>query len=97
LQNSLVIKTYCTQSLVIGGRDARRVARDLHDVIQHDFLLLRDRRLAIVVFESNYQLLVQCYTTQKLCVRLDSIMTTVRDRDHRRDHLMLTSIERQVR
>jgi hypothetical protein len=29
------------------------------------------------VFESSYQLLVQGYPTQKLCVRLDSIMTTV--------------------
>ncbi|HJT28486.1 MAG TPA: hypothetical protein VJ784_13825, partial [Pyrinomonadaceae bacterium] len=67
------------QSLVIGRRDARRVARDLHDVIQHHFLLLGDRRLPVVVFESSNQFLVQCNATQKLCVRLDSIMTAVRD------------------
>ena len=97
LQNSLVIETDCAQPLVIGGRDARRVARDLHDVIEHHFLLLGDRRLAVVVFESGYQLLVQCNPTQKLCVRLDSIMTPVRDRHHRRDHLVLSSVERQVR
>src|ERR1043165_7555991 len=70
-----------------------RGARDLHHVIEHHLLLLGDRRLAVVVLERGYQLLVQRYPTQKLCVRLDSIMTTVGDRHHRRDHLMLSSRE----
>ena len=77
MQNSLVIKTYRSQSRVIGRRDACCVARDLYDVFQHHLLLLGDWRFTVVVFESSYQLLVQGYPTQKLCVRLDSIMTTV--------------------
>ena len=79
LKNSLVIKTYFTQSRVIGRGNACCIARDLHHVIQHHFLLLGDRRFAVVVFESSYQFLIQRYATQKLCVRLDSIMTTVGD------------------
>src|ERR1041384_3747559 len=97
LQNALIIKTGRAQPFMVGGRDARRVARDLHHVIEHHLLLLGDRRLAVVVLERGYQLLVHRYPTQKLCVRLDSIMTTVGDRHHRRDHLMLSSRERQVR
>src|ERR1043165_1939013 len=97
LQNPLIIKTGRAQPRVIGWRDARRVARDLHHVIEHHLLLLGNRRLAVVVLERGHQLLVQRYSPQKLCVRLDSIMTTVGDRHHRRDHLMLSSRERQVR
>src|SRR5689334_22520209 len=79
LQNPLIIKTGGAQPLVIRRRDARSVARDLRHVIEHHFLLLGDRRLAIVVLEYGYQLMVQRDATQKLCVRLDSIMTPVGD------------------
>ena len=82
---------------MIGGRDARRITSHLRYVIEHNSLLLRDRRCAVVLFESSYKLMVQRYPTQKLCVRFDSIETTVRDRYHRRDHLVLSSVERQVR
>jgi len=79
LQNPLIIKTGRAQPLVIGGRDARGIARDLHHVIEHHLLVFRDWRAAVVVFKRGHQLLVQRYPTQKLCVRLDSIMTTVGD------------------
>jgi hypothetical protein len=97
LKNPLVVKTNCPQSLMIDRGNARRVARYLHYIIEHHLLLLGDRRLAVVIFERGYQFLIQRYPTQKLCVRLDSIMATVRDRHHCRNHLMLSPAERQVR
>lgn len=91
LKDSFIVKPGGAQAIVVPRRDARGVARDLHDVIQHYFFLLRDRRRSVVFFQRRYQVLVQSHSTQKLCVRFDSIMTPVGHRDHRRDHLMLPS------
>src|SRR5215469_2943380 len=41
-------------------------------------------------------MLIECHSTQKLCVRFDSIKTPVGDRYHGGDHFVLASSERQL-
>ena len=79
LKDGLVIKTSRSQALVIFRRDARGVVRELQDVFKHFPVLLRDRRSFIIVLQSLCQPLIQSNATQKLCVRFDSIMTTIGD------------------
>ena len=76
--------------------DARGVARQLRHVVEHRALWLGDGRSPIVRLQGADQFFVQCDSTQKLCVRLDSIMATVRDRHDRRDHLVLAARQGQV-
>jgi hypothetical protein len=56
--------------------------------------LLGDGRSSIVRLQGGDQRFIKCHSTQKLCVRFDSIMATVRDRDDRRDHLVLPARQR---
>ena len=52
--------------------------------------------MGVIILEGRDERLVQRDPTQKLCVRLDSIVAAVRDRDDGRYHLMLRARERQV-
>ena len=81
---------------MIVAADLRCVASDLGYVVQHRAIGIREWRLGVVVFERFDQVFIECDATQKLCVRLDSIMTAIQDRDDRRDHLVLLAGERKV-
>jgi len=85
-----------TKPFMIRGRYARGIAGDLYDVIKHGPLLVGDRRGAVVGFERCYQSSIQRDATQKLCVRLDSIMAPIGYGHHRRDHLVLLTTQRQI-
>ena len=73
------------------GRDLRRIARDLLDVLEHDAVLLGDRRRAVVGLQRLDERFIQRDATQKLCVRLQSILAPVGRRDDRGDHLVLAA------
>lgn len=73
--------------------DLRRIARELDDVIAHNKLSLGDRRAFVVLTKLSDEVGIQCYATQKLCVRFHSVKAVVRRRHHRRDHLVLTPLE----
>ncbi len=77
LQNAAVIKTRRAQRFVIVWSGPGRIARDLFNIGQHSTLLIRDRRRPVIRLESANQFLIQSYSTQKLCVRLDSIVAPV--------------------
>ena len=55
------------------------------------------RGSAMVLTQGCNQRLVSGRSTQKLCVRFDSIVAVIDDRNHRGNHLMLSARERQVR
>ena len=97
LQDAAIVEADGAQALVV-ARLRLRVASlvSLHDVVEHHAILLGDRRGSVVVLQGLDQLFIQRDATQKLCVRLDSILAAVGDRDHRRDHLVLAARERQV-
>ena len=97
LQNGAIVKTGRAQLYVIAFGDARGISRQLSDIVKHHALLFGDWRSPIVLLQRFDQLVIQGYATQKLCVRLDSIMTAVRDRDHGGDHLVLPARQRQAR
>ena len=78
-------------------RDPCGIARELRDIIEHCFVLIRNWRGAIVLLQGLYQFFIESDATQKLCVRFDSIVTPVCDRHDSGDHLLLTPAERQVR
>src|SRR5437870_254742 len=46
-----VVEARGAQPLVVGGRDARGVARQLSDVVEHDAFFVRDGRTRVVLFE----------------------------------------------
>ena len=96
LQNAAIVKSYSPKPFVIIRGDPGRVARDLLNIGQHRALLIRDGRRPVVRLERANQFLIQSYPTQKLCVRLDSIMAPVQHRHHRRNHLVLPARKRQV-
>ena len=64
---------------MIGWGDSRGISGHLYDVVEHHPLLLGDGCRTIVRFERGYQRFIECDTTQKLCVRFDSIMTPIGD------------------
>src|SRR3712207_7477430 len=53
-------------------------------------------RLRVVVAQGGDQLIVECDSTQELCVRLYSIVAAVRHRHDGSYHLVLAAGERQV-
>jgi len=97
LQNAFVVKADGAQAFVVGGGDAGRILCYLHDVIQHHTILLPDRGMLVVFLQRSYQLAVKSNATQKLCVRFDSIVAAVGYGNHGCDHLVLLTLQRQVR
>ncbi len=68
----------------------------LHHVIDHHAVLLTDWRAFIIPLQRLNHFSVQCYATQKLCVRLDSIVAAVGDRHHGGNHFVLVAGQRQI-
>ena len=96
LQDAPVVEAGGAQPLVVRRGDARGVAGQLGDEVEHHAVPLVDRRGPVVAPDGLDQPLIQCDPTQKLCVRLDSIVAAVGHRNDRRDHLVLPARERQV-
>src|SRR5918912_1090743 len=92
-----LIKADAAQALMVRLRDAGRVLRQLGHVIKHRSILLRDGRKRVVLFERPDQIFIKSDPTQKLCVRLDSIVAAVDDGHDGRDHLVLPPTEWQIR
>ena len=97
LQDGLIVKAGAAQLLMIILSKPGSVLCQLGYIIEHEQLLLGNRSSPVVLLQGLDQLFVQGDATQKLCVRFDSIMTSVGDRDDCGDHLMLSSGERQIR
>ena len=81
---------------MIRAADLRRVLRQLHHVIQHRSLLLGDGRGLVIPPQGFNQVRIQRYPTQKLCVRFNSIETSIRHGDDGSYHFVLSPGERQV-
>jgi hypothetical protein len=60
-------------------------------VIEHHPLLSRNGSGGVILLQRLHQFLIQCHSTQKLCVRLDSIVAPVGYGHHGGDHLVLSS------
>ena len=97
LENPLVVKPDRAQALVVIARDARGIPRQLHHIVQHGAILIRQGRARVIVLELADEIFVQCDATQKLCVGFDSIMAAIIDRNQRRNHLVLSPCQRQIR
>jgi hypothetical protein len=97
LQDSPVIEAYISQACMVGRGTLRCISRELDDVVKHRAILARNRRLPVVSPQHGDKFFIQTRSTQKLCVRFDSIKAPVRNRDHGCDHLVLAAGERQVR
>jgi hypothetical protein len=76
-RDAAVVEADGAQPRVEGRRDARGVIRDLLDVLQHHPILVRQRHRPEVGRESLDEALIQRDPTQKLCVRLQSILAPV--------------------
>jgi hypothetical protein len=83
------------QLRVIVAADFRRILRELHHKLEHHAILFGYCCAPVVFPQSGHKLVVQRDATQKLCVRLDSIKTPVRNRDDGRDHFVLPPRKRQ--
>jgi len=59
-------------------------------------LLLGDWCSRVIFTDRRYERFVQGDPTQKLCVRLDSIVTSVCSGNDRGDHLVLPAGERKI-
>ncbi len=51
LQDSLIVEPDAAELAVMRWSDSRGVPRYLNDVVQHDAVLLRDRRLRVILLE----------------------------------------------
>ena len=96
MQDPAIVESNGAQPIVKGRGDASGVARDLLDVLEHHAILIRDRRRPMIGFQRVDQRFIQRDPTQKLCVRLQSILAPVDRRHHRRDHLVLATAQRQL-
>jgi len=85
------------QVLVIAHRNPRSILRQLHNEIEHRPIHFADRGSLVIFAQRLNQSIVQCDPTQKLCVRFDSVMTSVDDRHHGRDHFVLPARKRKIR
>src|ERR1017187_1555675 len=97
LQNPAIVKPRRPQPLNVVLPTLGSVLGQLDHIVHHHPLLRRDRRGRVVLFQSLHQFFIQRHSTQKLCVRLDSIHSPVGHRDHGRDHFMLPPAQRQLR
>ena len=97
LENRLIVEASATQPLVICRRDPRSILIELNDVVEHDTLGIRDRGCRVVPLQCFGEIVVKRDPTQKLCVRVNSILTSVLLRHHRRDHLVLAAREGEIR
>src|SRR5919108_2482991 len=68
LQDGTVIEADGAETLVVLRRYARRVLRQLHDVIEHHALGLADRRRRVIAAQRVHERRIECHPTQKLCV-----------------------------
>ncbi|HZN06114.1 MAG TPA: hypothetical protein VFB65_04995 [Pyrinomonadaceae bacterium] len=50
-----IVETKRAQAIVIGGRDARGIAGDLYNVVEHRPILFRDWRGAVVLFQRGHE------------------------------------------
>jgi len=82
---------------MIPRRNARGIASQLAYVIEHYFVLLRNRRGLVILLQRSHQLVIQGNSTQKLCVGFDSIVAAISNGNDGGDHLVLSSGERKVR
>jgi hypothetical protein len=96
LQDALIIEAGRSQSLMVARRDLGRVLGQLHHVINHHPFDFGDRCGLIILFERLDERIIQSDPTQKLCVRDNSVMAFVGQRDHRGNHLMLPAREWQL-
>ena len=62
---------------MIGRVNLSRITSDFGDIVEHRPVLFIDWRRAIVVFQRSHQFFIQGDSTQKLCVRFDSVMTVI--------------------
>ena len=96
LEDGAIVEAGGSQVVMILRRDLGRVFRQLDDIVDHGALGRGDRRLRIIFPQRLDEMVVQGNPTQKLCVRDNSVMALVGERDHRGDHLVLPALERQV-
>jgi hypothetical protein len=89
LKNSAVVETHGAESGVICGRALGGVFGQLHDVIEHDAVLIGDGRGLVVFLQRIDHFFVERDATQKLCVGFDSIVAAVGYGNHGGDHFML--------
>jgi len=97
LENRPIVEACATQPLMVFRRDPRSILGELHDVVEHHTLGIRDRRGLVVRLQRFDEIVVKRDPTQKLCVRVNSILASVLRRHHRRDHLVLAARERKIR
>ena len=91
-----VVEAVGSQPLVVQGRDLGRVLGELDHVVDHHSLCSVIGACRVVFPQRLDQSIVQGDPTQKLCVRDNSVMALVGQRDHGGDHLVLPALERQV-
>ena len=96
LKNSAIVEAGGPEPPVMLGRDAGGVLRQLHDVVEHHPLRVRDGGGLVIAAQRLDELLIECDPTQKLCVRDNSVMAPVGQRDHGGDHLVLPAFQRQL-
>ena len=80
--NQEAIRVICrmprsSNPLVMPRGNPGGVGGELHDVVEHHPILLADGRRPVVVAERGDQCFIQGDSTQKLCVRLNSVIAPV--------------------
>jgi hypothetical protein len=91
LQDAFIVEAGTSKPIVMLRKNSRSILRQLDDKIEHYTILLRDRRGFVVVLQRRYHIFVQGHATQKLCVRLNSIIAPIGYGYHRCNHLVLVS------
>jgi hypothetical protein len=77
LEDATIVKSHGAKAVVEFWSDAGRIERDLFGVLEHDALLIRDCGGTKGVGQRFDERPVQRHPTQKLCVRLQSILAPI--------------------
>ena len=96
LKNPAIVETNAPQPIMVLRTDARRIPGQLNYIVEHYPVLFADRSGLVVRFESPNHRFIQCHSTQKLCVRLDSVDAAVGYRHDGGDHLVLAPFQREI-
>ena len=97
LQDAAIVEAGVAQPNMIARAALRGILGNFDHVFQHGFILLANGCGAKIALQGLHHGIIQGNATQKLCVRLDSIMAMIGDRNHRCDHFLLIAAQRQFR
>ena len=96
LEDAPIVESHCPQPIVELGRDPGCIPGDLLGELEHHTILFGDWRRPVIALQRLHERFVKSDPTQKLCVRVESILTPIHRGHDGRNHFVLPPRQRQI-